>query len=196
MAAARLRSVAATDDSGWYGDLFEIIKKRSFRKGRYQLASGAWSDLYFNMKPTMMDPHGGALVAAALLGRLHEEGAEYVGGLAIGAVPTLGAIASLGYAEGRPIPTFFVRQEPKNHGTKDLIEGLAPDESLRDKRVVVIDDVATKGGSIMQAIAAAREAGAIIDTALVIVDREEGAEARLAGDGVRLTSLFRAHQFL
>lgn len=194
MAAAQLHR-AATDDSGWHDDLFHIIKKRSFRLGRFQLASGDWSDLYFNMKPTMMDPRGGALVAEAMLNRLHDQGAEFVGGLALGAVPTLGAIAALGFIEDRPIQTFFVRQEPKKHGTMDLIEGLAQGESLEGKRVVVIDDVATKGGSIMQAIDAARSAGAIVDTGLVIVDREEGAEGFLRDRGVRLTSLFRAHQF-
>lgn len=196
MAAADLQSIDVPADAGAQAELLRIVKARSFREGRFQLASGGWSNLYFNMKPTMMDPAGGAMVAKAMLDRLHGEGAEFVGGLSVGAIPTLGAIAALSFIEGRPLPTFFVRQEAKQHGTKDLIEGLGPNDSLDGKRVVVIDDVATKGGSIMQAVKAARAAGAVIDTALVIVDREEGAKDLLQASGIRLTSLLSAHQFV
>lgn len=196
MAVARLQPAAASDDSGWCDDLFEVIKERSFRRGHFTLASGIESELYFNMKPTMMDPRGAYLAAWAMLNRVHEEKADFVGGLAIGAVPTLGAVAAIGHIEGRPIRTFFVRQKAKEHGTRQTIEGLGPRDSLEGKRVVVVDDVATTGGSIMLAIEAARAAGAIVEVGLVIVDREEGARALLQDHGVRLTSIFRAHQFL
>ena len=195
MAVARLKA-AVTDDSGWQGDLFDVIRERSFRRGHFTLASGIQSELYFNMKPTMMDPRGAYLAARAMLDRLQVEGAECVGGLALGAVPTLGAVAAIGHLEGRPIQTFFVRQKAKEHGTRETIEGLGPGESLAGKRVVIVDDVATTGGSIMLAIDAARAAGAIVKAGLVIVDREEGAETMLREQGVRLTSIFRAHQFL
>ena len=92
--------------------------------------------------------------------------------------------------------TFFVRKAPKAHGTRETIEGLGPAESLGGKKVMVLDDVATSGGSIMKAIEAAREAGAIVDVGLVLVDREEGAEASLAAQGIRLTSIFRASDFI
>jgi orotate phosphoribosyltransferase len=100
------------------------------------------------------------------------------------------------YLENRPLRTFFVRQKAKEHGTRELIEGLTPKESFAGARVVVVDDVATKGGSIMQAINAARELGATVDKALVIVDREKGAEAHLAEQGIHLFSLFKESQFL
>ncbi len=196
MAVVRLQSAAARDGSDWRDDLFAVIKERSFRWGRFTLASGRESELYFNMKPTMMDPRGAYLAAWAMLNQIHEEKADFAGGLALGAVPTLGAVAALGWLEGRPVPTFFVRQKAKDHGTRETIEGLGPHDSLEGKRVVVVDDVATTGGSILLAIEAARAAGAIVEVGLVIVDREEGAEALLRDKGVRLRSIFRARAFV
>jgi len=195
MGAAPLQR-AATDDSGWQTSLFEIIKERSFRQGRFTLASGAESDLYFNLKPTMMDPLGAYLAAKAFSEIIHAERVDYVGGLEMGAVPIIGALAAISATEGRPIRTFFVRKAPKEHGTKEKVEGLAPSESLQGKRVLVLDDVATSGGSIMKAIDAARSAGATVDVALVLVDRDEGAKKRLADQGIRLLSVFQAQQFL
>ncbi|MHB8527900.1 MAG: orotate phosphoribosyltransferase [Caulobacteraceae bacterium] len=195
MSLARPPAAETGDDPG-YGELLDIIRARSFRRGRFTLTSGRESELYFNLKPTMMTPRGALLAARAMLDRAHEEGAEFAGGLAIGAVPSLGALAAVGEIEGRPIGTFFVRQKPMDHGAREVIEGLGPDETLDGRRVVVVDDVATTGGSMMLAIAAARQAGAVVQAALVIVDREEGAQDRLAEHGVRLTSIFRARQFL
>jgi len=143
-----------------------------------------------------MDPKGGTLVARAVLDFALEHGADLVGGLALGALPTLGAVATLSFVENRPLRTFFVRQEAKTHGTRELIEGLSLEETFEDQHVVVVDDVATKGGSIMQAIDAVRALGATVDTALVIVDREKGAEALLRDNDVKLFSLFREHEFI
>ena len=121
---------------------------------------------------------------------------DYVGGLEMGAVPIIGALAAISATEGKPIRTFFVRKAPKTHGTKETVEGLAQSDTLDGKRVLILDDVATSGGSIMKAIDAAREAGAAVDVALVLLDREEGAKEHLASQGIRLLSVFRAHEFL
>jgi orotate phosphoribosyltransferase len=176
-------------------ELFEIVAQRSFRRGRFKLSSGIESDLYFNLKPTMMSPRGAYLSARAFLDLLDEERAEYVGGLEMGAVPIIGGVAAIGEIEGRQVNTFFVRKKAKEHGTRDLIEGLGPDETLSGKRVVMADDVATSGGSLYRAIEAARGAGAHVETAIVLVDRDEGAAAFLAEQGVRLRSIFYAKQF-
>jgi orotate phosphoribosyltransferase len=183
-----------SDDSG-EAELREIIRKRSFRLGKFTLASGRESDLYFNLKPTMMDPRGAHLSALAFLARVAPEKVEYVGGLEMGAVPVISALAAVSDARGAPVRTFFVRKEAKGHGTREVIEGLGPGESLEGKRVLVVDDVATTGGSVIKAIEAARGAGAIVDAALVIVDRQEGASEALAEQGVRLLSVFNAGEF-
>jgi orotate phosphoribosyltransferase len=193
--ATQLRSFSS-NGSREEADLLDIVRARSFRTGHFKLASGKESTLYFNLKPTMMSPRGAYLAARAFLDVIHQEGAGFVGGLEMGAVPIIGALAAIGEAEGRPVRTFFVRKAPKAHGTRETVEGLGPDESLQGEHVMMLDDVATSGGSIMIAIEAARAAGATVDTALVLVDREEGAEEFLADKGVRLLSIFRASQFI
>lgn len=177
-------------------ELRELIRARSFRRGVFKLASGVESDRYFNLKPTMMAPRGAYLAARAFIDRILPEKVDYVGGLEMGAVPIIGALAAVSDIDGRPINTFFVRKAPKAHGTKETVEGLGPTESLADKRVLILDDVATSGISLMKAIDAARDAGAVVGVALVLLDREEGAEAFLAAKGIRLLSVFKAHEFI
>jgi orotate phosphoribosyltransferase len=177
-------------------ELFDLIRERSFRRGKFKLASGRESELYFNLKPTMMAPKGALLSARALLARVWPEGAEYVSGLEMGAVPAIAALAAISQSDGRPVKTFFVRKQPKGYGTMDMIEGLAPNESLARKRVMVIDDVATSGGSILKAVDAVRAAGASVNTALVLIDREEGASEALAAQNLRLLSVFKGKEFL
>jgi orotate phosphoribosyltransferase len=181
--------------SGDEAELLELIKRRSFRRGRFTLSSGRESSFYFNLKPTMMDPRGARLCAAAFLKRIRAEGVDYVGGLEMGAVPVIGSLAAISDMEGHPVRTFFVRKAQKAHGTRELIEGLGPEESLKGKRVLILDDVATTGNALLQATAAARAAGAVIDSALVLIDREEGAAEVLEGDGTRLLCVFRGSVF-
>jgi orotate phosphoribosyltransferase len=177
-------------------ELFEIIRARSFRRGKFRLASGRESELYFNLKPTMMSPKGALLSARALLARIWPENVDYAGGLEMGAVPVIAALAAVSEAEGKPVKTFFVRKQPKGHGTMDMIEGLAPGETLAGTRVLAIDDVATTGGSILKAADAVRAAGAQIGAALVLIDREEGAAEALAAQNIRLLAVFKGSEFL
>lgn len=175
--------------------LLDLIRRRSFRRGTFRLSSGAESNVYFNLKPTMMSPLGAYLAARALLAVIWEAKPDFVGGLEMGAVPVIGALAALSQREAKPVRTFFVRKRAKEHGTMDMIEGLAPDESLSGARVMVVDDVATTGGSILKAAEAARAAGATVETALVLIDREEGASEALAAAGIRLLSVLKAGDF-
>ena len=163
--------------------LLEIIRKRSFGRGEITLASGRKSDFYFNLKPTMLDPEGAALLAELTYEALKDDQLDFVGGLEMGAVPLAGAIAQLSWMKGHPIAAFFVRKKPKDHGAKLAIEGLAPGEALKGKRVVVVEDVTTTGGSAMKAVDAVRDAGAEVAFMLSIVDREEGAAEEFAAAG-------------
>jgi orotate phosphoribosyltransferase len=177
-------------------ELVDVIKQRSYRRGHFKLASGAESEFYFNLKPTMMSAQGAYLSALALLEKIRGEKVDYVGGLEMGAVPVIASLAALSYEDGKPVETFFVRKQAKDHGTQDLVEGLAPGETLAGKRVMIIDDVATSGGSIVKAAEVARAAGAIVETALVIIDREEGASEALAKAGIKLLSALKKNDFL
>ena len=176
--------------------LAEIIRKRSFGRGEITLASGRKSDFYFNLKPTMLDPEGAALLAELTYEALKDDQLDFVGGLEMGAVPLAGAIAQLSWLKGHPIAAFFVRKKPKEHGARLAVEGLAKGESLQGKRIVIVEDVTTTGGSALKAVEAVRDAGGEIVLVFTMVDREEGATETFAGAGLEFRSLYRAGEFL
>ena len=176
--------------------LKKIIAKRSFGRGEITLASGRKSDFYFNLKPTMLDPEGAALLAELTYDALKDDKLDYIGGLEMGAVPLAGAIAQLSWIKGHPIAAFFVRKKAKEHGAKLLVEGLARDETLQGKRVVVVEDVTTTGGSAIKAVESVREAGGVVVLAFTMVDRDEGAAETFAEAGVAFRSLYKAGEFL
>jgi orotate phosphoribosyltransferase len=175
--------------------LFEVIKARSFRRGHFKLSSGIESDLYFNLKSTMMDPQGSYLSAKVFLPIIRSLGVDFAGGLELGAVPMLGALASLSWQDGVPIQTFLVRKKAKSHGTMEVVEGLSAAESFSGKRILIVDDVASTGGSILTAIQSARDAGATVTHALVLIDREMKSVETLASHGVELLSIFKEGEF-
>lgn len=176
--------------------LKDIIRKRSFGRGEITLASGRKSDFYFNLKPTMLDPEGAALLAELSLDALKDEQVDYIGGLEMGAVPLAGAIAQLSWLKGHPIAAFFVRKKPKEHGARLSVEGLAKGESLEGKRIVIVEDVTTTGGSAVKAVEAVRDAGGEVALVFTMVDREEGAAEAFAAAAIPFRSLYRAGEFL
>jgi orotate phosphoribosyltransferase len=178
--------------------LIEIVRARSLLRGtQVKLASGAQSSFYFNMKPTVFDPEGAALVAELMLEQVQRDEAELVGGLEMGAVPLVACIVQLSFlTRGSPgVQGFFVRKAAKDHGTRKLIEGLAEDAALVGKRAVIVEDVTTTGTSALSAVAAAREAGLEVRTVVTIVDRLEGAEENLARHGLGLVALTTARDY-
>jgi len=192
-----MAAVAKTQSSqSGEAELRELIRTRSFRRGDFTLASGRKSDLYFNLKPTMMDPEGATLLAELTYEALKDEGFDYIGGLEMGAVPLAGAIAQISWIKGHPIAAFFVRKKPKEHGAKLAIEGLTRDETLAGKRIVVVEDVTTTGGSAMKAVETLREAGANVSLVFTMVDREEGAAETFAAAGLPFRALYKAREFL
>jgi orotate phosphoribosyltransferase len=177
-------------------ELFELIRTRSFGRGKIMLTSGRESDYYIDMRPTTVHPAGATCVGELIVDALEGIAVDFVGGLEMGAVPVATAVAIASHRRGRDIGAFFVRKKPKDHGAKKLVEGLPKGETLRGKNVVVVEDVTTTGGSSMQAVAALREEGANIVLVLTIVDRLEGAAETFAAEKLEFRALYTADEFL
>jgi orotate phosphoribosyltransferase len=176
--------------------LIEIVRARSFSTGgETKLASGRSSNFYFDMKPTMLHPEGAHLIATLILEALEGASVDYIGGLEMGAVPLAAAAAAASQARGRPIAAFFVRKQAKEHGAKKLIEGLGPGETLQGKRVVIVEDVTTTGGSSMKAIEVVKAEGAIVDRVITAVDRLEGAADTFKAAGIAFVALLTTADF-
>lgn len=173
--------------------LISLIKARSVETGRtFTLASGRTSDFYCNLKPTMLDPEGAYLLGALIVEALSGDKPDLVGGLELGAVPLATSAATLSHAMGAPMRAFVVRKQSKEHGTKSLVEGLPRGESLKGKRVVILEDVTTTGGSSLKAIEAVRAEGAVVIKVLTMVDRLEGAAEAFGKAGVPFAALVTA----
>jgi orotate phosphoribosyltransferase len=110
------------------------------------------------------------LIGTLLFNMLKNSEITAAGGLTLGADPIANALSVISYQKGKPIKSFIVRKDVKDHGTKSSIEGnVRPGE-----KVVIIDDVITTGGSTIIAIEQAHEAGLIVDRVITLIDREEG----------------------
>lgn len=190
------QTITLPDSAAARARLRDIIEKRSFGRGEITLASGRKSDFYFNLKPTMLDPEGAALLAQLALEMLAKEKLDAIGGLEMGAVPISGAVAAMSWIAGKPLPNFFVRKKPKEHGAKLLVEGLTKGETLAGKTVAIVEDVTTTGESALKAAIAAQESGAKVPLVLTIVDRQEGAAETFSKAGFRFHALFTADEFL
>ena len=177
-------------------ELFDLIRTRSFGRGKIMLASGRESDYYIDMRPTTVHPAGATCVGELIVDALEGLSVDFVGGLEMGAVPIATAAAIASHRRGGSIGAFFVRKKPKDHGARKLVEGLPKGETLRGKNVVVVEDVTTTGGSALQAVAALREEGANIVLVLTIVDRLEGAAEIFAAEKLPFRALYSADEFL
>ena len=178
--------------------LVALIKERSFQSGaEMKLASGRTSSFYFNMKPTMLHPTGAHLIATLILEQLEGDGigADMIGGLEMGAVPLAAAVAAVSASGPRPLPAFFVRKQAKEHGTQSLVEGLAKGETLQGKKVVIVEDVTTTGGSAIKAAEAVTREGAIVVRVVTVVDRCEGATEAFAKAGLDFKPLLTVVDF-
>ncbi|MGH2368080.1 MAG: orotate phosphoribosyltransferase [Chloroflexota bacterium] len=177
-------------------ELHELLAKLAVRHGTFTLTSGEVSDLYVDCRVVSTIPRAMRAIGALMLDLmtdLPEVGG--VGGLAIGADPIAAAVAMSSLDSGREIPMFMVRKEPKEHGTRRQIEGAFPEAS--GAPVVIVDDVVTKGGSVLQAIQAVEtETQARVVRAILIVDRLEGGAELLRAKGYDVRSIFTRHDFV
>ena len=171
--------------------LREIVRELSVIEGEITLSSGETSQFYFDMRRTACDPEGSNLIADLILDSLAEDDVDFIGGLEVGAVPIVACVSQKSFQTARPIPAFYVRKKPKEHGTRRAIEG----QIREGGRVVIVDDVTTSGGSVMRAVEAAREFGCTVVKVITVVDRLEGAAERFAAEGCPFVALLTADDF-
>jgi orotate phosphoribosyltransferase len=173
-------------------ELGNILRKRSILKGDFTLASGRKSSYYINGKMTTLHSRGLHLAAKLLLDGFESVEYDAFAGPTIGADPIIGALLSLAAQRGLDREGLLIRKEAKDHGTKNLVEG----NLRKGMRIILLEDVATTGGSLLKAARAIEAGGGVIAGVYTIVDREEGAEANLAEAGYRFSSLFKVKELL
>jgi orotate phosphoribosyltransferase len=167
-------------------ELLNLIAQLAYREGEFRLASGQMSSYYIDGKMVTLHPRGAHLVGQVVFEQIKDSRPDAIGGLMIGADPIAAAVAVVSDLRGQPIPAFIARKEIKDHGTRKALEGPVPDRA----RVVIIDDVNTTGGSLIQAADAARESGCEVVSVIAIVDREQGGRDNIEAKGYRYDPIF------
>jgi len=149
-------------------------------RGRVTLASGREADYYIDLRRVTLDGVAAPLVGEVMTELVADWQFEAVGGLTLGADPV--AVAMLHHAahSGGRLDAFVVRKEAKAHGLQRRIEGT----EVAGRRVLVVEDTSTTGGSVLTAVEAVREAGGEVIGVAVIVDRNTGAKELIEAAGV------------
>ncbi|UCE80271.1 MAG: orotate phosphoribosyltransferase [Methanobacteriota archaeon] len=157
-----------------------LIDIQVVQSGEFVLASGKKSNYFVNIKRASTDPRVLKEIARVVAPHV---GNRKVAGMALGAVPIAVAVAL-----ETGMPYVMVRRQAKDHGTKDEVEG----DVVQGEEFVVVEDVATTGGSTLKVVEALKVKGAVVTKAVVVVDREEGARELLSENGVELVAIFKA----
>ena len=158
-------------------ELIEQIKQKAVVHGKVILSSGKEADYYVDLRRVTLDAVAAPLVGQAMLEATKDFDFEAVGGLTLGADPVATAMMHEAKKQGRILNSFVVRKEGKAHGLQRRIEG--PD--VKGKRVLAVEDTSTTGGSVLTAVEALNEAGAIVVGVAVVVDRGAGKKIEDAG---------------
>jgi orotate phosphoribosyltransferase len=183
-------SVLDRNDERWRR-LRKLVSEHSLRTGDFKLSSGRRSPYLFQLRQTTMLPEGAALLGEVILEYMCQHSIECIGGLELGAVPLVSSVAVMSHIRASPISAFFVRKLAKEHGARERIDG-----HLRaGAEVLMVDDVATTGGSILNAIEGMEGHGSYVRRAMVVVDREEGAAQNLARASIQLAAIFKRSDF-
>lgn len=181
-----------TADDPRRDELRRLLAERAFRWGDFVLASGRRSDYFFDAKQVTLEGRGLQLAGALMLRRCRHLGVSAVAG-DDGVGPLLGAIATLSASDGgRPLRAFMIRKAEKQHGTQAKVAGPPP---APGEAVLLVEDVATTGASVLRALEILAETGVRVVEAAVIVDRQEGAAQALAARGLPLFPLYVRTEF-
>jgi orotate phosphoribosyltransferase len=164
--------------------LKEEILKKAVVRGKVILSSGKEADFYVDLRRVTLDSVAAPLVGDVMLELTKDLEYEAVGGLTLGADPVATAMLHAAAQQGRKLDAFVVRKAEKAHGLQRRIEG--PD--VKGRKVLAVEDTSTTGGSVLTAVEALREAGAIVVGVAVIVER--GAKEKVEGSGLKYLSAY------
>ena len=150
-------------------ELMELLKEcGAIQFGRFVLTSGAISDYYIDIKKASTNPRILKKIAEAMAE--YAKGYDVIAGMELGAVPLAVALSLQ-----TEIPYVIIRKEKREHGTGKQIEGI----DVKGKKVIIVEDVTTSGGSVIKSVQILRQNKAIVDEVISVVDRESGTEEKL-----------------
>ena len=188
------------EDARWMR-LVDLVRELAFLDGgndeAFTLASGRTSRWFFDMKPVMMNPEAGRLVGELMNVRCDEIGADFVGGLELGAVPLAALVVATDFTSDRL--GFMVRKQAKGRGGRKTNNppGIEGASIANGGRVIILEDVTTTGGSAIQAVKRIEEETDCEVVAVIsILDREEGGKEAFEDAGIPFESLWFALIFL
>ena len=174
-------------------ELHQLMQHCFKHDGPYKLASGLEGKYYYDGKLGMLHPPTVWLAANAMVDVILASGAEAVGGRESGSIPISDAIGIAAHLKGRFLPTFFVRKEAKAHGTRsDVSQAHYNGEELLTpgRRVAIVDDVITTGGSIQEAIDVVEKRGCVVTAVVTLVERHESGGKALRGRAYPVFRIF------
>jgi orotate phosphoribosyltransferase len=173
-----ITAAASSPDGSPRARLLELIKAKAIVHGKVILSSGAEADYYIDLRRITLDGEAAPLVGQVMNELTRDLDFDAVGGLTLGADPVATAMLHASAASGRRLDAFVVRKAGKAHGLQQRIEG----PSIKGRRVLVVEDTTTTGGSPLTAVAAARDEGAEVVAVATIADR--GAKEKLEEQGL------------
>jgi orotate phosphoribosyltransferase len=160
--------------------LLDQVNSKAVVRGKVTLASGREADYYVDMRRVTLDAVAAPVIGRTMLELTRDWDFDAVGGLTLGADPVAVAMMHQAAAAGRTLDAFVVRKAQKAHGLQKQIEG----PPVQGRRVLAVEDTSTTGGSVLEAVQALREHGAIVVGVAVIVDRDTGAREAVEAEGL------------
>jgi orotate phosphoribosyltransferase len=160
--------------------LLELIKELAVVRGKVILSSGAEADYYIDLRRITLHHEASKLVGQVMLALADDAGIDFecAGGLTMGADPVGTAVMHAAVDAGRPVDAFVVRKAQKSYGMGRQVEG----PSVEGRKVLVLEDTSTTGGSALTAVEGVRKAGGNVAAVAVIVDRDTGAKEKIEAE--------------
>jgi orotate phosphoribosyltransferase len=169
--------------------LAALVRQLAVVHGRVTLSSGAQADYYVDLRRATLHHEASPLIGMLVRELTSDWSYQAVGGLTLGADPVAAAVL---HAPGPAVDAFVVRTSTKQHGMQRRVEG--PD--VAGRRVLVVEDTATTGASVLTAVAALREAGADVVGVATVVDRDTGAREAIEAAGLPYRAIFELGELL